>query len=136
MRGPEGFARRAHEVAFERFLRREGNRVQQQIEPVRFASNLAKKICDLFVFRDVTRMKRRPFAEFAHQFFDIFLQSLTLIIEDQFRAGRGPCFGNRPRNAAFVRHPENDTDLACQNLIRHDASPYAPFPPRKTEGKP
>ena len=66
-------------------------------------------------------MKQRSLAELAHQLLDVFLQPFALVIENQFRAGRGPRFRNRPRDAPLVRYSEYDADFSRQNLLRHNA---------------
>ena len=58
-------------------------------------------------------------AKFADQLLDVFLQPFALVIENQSRAGRGPCLGDRPGDAALVRDAENDAGFACENLFLH-----------------
>ena len=127
VRRPKRLPRRADEIALERFLRRERHRVQHQIEPVRFPADLREKLRDLRVARNIAGKQRRAFAKLPHQFLDVLLQPLALIIENQTRPGRSPRLGDRPRDAPLVRHAENDANLPRQNLVRHNASPYPPF---------
>ena len=98
---------------------RGGNRVQQKIEPIRLLADFAKKICNLLVFGNVAWKERRRCAELSNQLFDVFLQALPLIIENQFRARSRPCFGNCPRDAALVCDTEHDAGFPSENLFLH-----------------
>src|SRR5258708_5438361 len=95
--------------------------MQQQIEPISFAANFAEKIRDISIVRNIARMKRRPFAELADELLDVLLQALALIVKNQFCARGGPGFGNRPGDAALVRHAEDDASFSGQNLWSHRA---------------
>src|ERR1043166_998947 len=119
MRGTERFARRADEIAFQRFFRREGERMEHKIDMIGFAAHFFEKSLDLGVARHVAREKRRVLSELADEFFHIFFQSLALIIENQSRAGGGPGLGNRPGDTALVRHSEDYAGLSCQYLLNH-----------------
>ena len=119
MGGAERFAGGADKIAFQRFLWGERQRVQHQIKPTSLAAHFFKKCADFFVARNVARHQWRFLSKFSDQFLDVFLQSLALIIKNEARAGAGPRFSNRPRDAALVRHAENETDLPFQNLLSH-----------------
>ena len=121
MRGPKRFARRADEIALERFLRRERDRVEEQIEPLGLAADFFEKGSDLLRLSRRRRDKAACFAELADEFLDVFLQALALIIENQARARRGPSLGDRPGDAAFIRDAEDDAGFACENLFCHNA---------------
>src|SRR5207248_8580266 len=127
VRRAKSFAGRADKITFERFLGRESNGMQHEIEPVGFATDLPEKFGDVLVFGHVAWPKWRSFAKFAHQLLDIFLQALALVIENQLRSGRGPRFRDGPRDTPLVRHAKDKTELACENLLRHNALTIAAF---------
>ena len=99
-------------IAFERFLRRERDRMQQKIDPISLASHFLEKRLDLGIVRNVAWKQRRLFPELADQFLDVLFQPFALIIEDQACPGIRPGFRDRPRDAALVRHAENNTGFA------------------------
>ena len=125
MRDSKRFAGCAQEIAFERFLRRERNRMEQQIDTISFAADFFEKCFDLGIVGNVTRKKRRFLAERGREFLHVFLQSLALIIENQTRAGVRPCLRDRPRDAALVRHTKYQANFSCQDLLSHRRATYA-----------
>ena len=82
-------------------------------------ANVFEKCFDLIVARHIAGKQRSLFSELAGQFLDIFLQPFALIIENQARTRRGPSFCDRPGDAAFVRHAEDEADFSCQNFVGH-----------------
>ena len=116
VRGPKRLACRTHKIAFERFLGRERDGMQHKIDTVGFAANFFKKRRDFFVAGNIARKQRGLFAKFTHEFLDVFLQPLALIIENQFCASIRPRFRDCPGDAAFVRHAKNDADFTGQDL--------------------
>ena len=80
---------------------------------------------DLFVLRDIARVKRSARAKFTDEFLDVFLQAFALVIKNESCSSRGPCLGDRPRDAALVRDAEDDAGFACENLFRHNVRTLA-----------
>src|SRR5947207_5887235 len=133
MRDPECFARCAEKIAFQCFLRREGKRMKHKVDMFGFGAHLFEESLDLVIARHITWKKRRFFSKLADELFQVFFQSLALIIKNQSRAGRGPRPRNRPGNAAFIRHAEDHAGFSCQNLLSHKTpSPYARLVRRKS----
>src|SRR5436305_7800963 len=120
MRGPKSVARGAKEIAFQRFLRRESNRVEKKIKAIGLGLHLFKKRRDLAVARDVARIERRLRAEFGDEFLDVFLEPFTLVIENEARAGRRPNLCDSPCDASFIGDPEDDARFSRQKLIPHN----------------
>src|SRR6185437_2213919 len=98
--------------------------MQQKFNLLRLAPNFFKKRSDLGIIRNVAWKQWRLLSELADQFFDVLLQPFALVVKDQTRAGIRPGFRNRPRNAALVRHAENDARFAGQNLLLHTERQY------------
>ena len=67
MRHPKCISRRTHEVAFERFLRCERDRVQKQIQSIRLAAHFLKELRDLFVAGNIAGIKWNIFTKFADE---------------------------------------------------------------------
>src|SRR5437660_11783966 len=119
MRDPECFACCAEKVTFQRFLGREGEGMQHKIDLIGFAAHLFEKSFDLAIARHITRKKRRFFSKLADELFQIFSQSLALIIKNQSLAGPGPRLCNRSSHAALIRDAEDDAAFAGQTLLSH-----------------
>ena len=71
----------ADKVAFQRFLRREGDRVQQQVQFAEFLTDDAEDAGDFVVFGHIARQNQCVRAEGASQLLDIFFQPLALVRE-------------------------------------------------------
>src|SRR5437870_12661155 len=118
MRDPECFARCAEKITFQRFLGREGEGMQHKIDLIGFAAHLFEKSFDLAIARHITRKKRRFFSKLADELFQIFSQSLALIIKNQSRAGRAPRLSIRPTNPPLIPPPEDAPPCSCQTSLR------------------
>jgi hypothetical protein len=57
-----------------------------------------------------------------------FSFKLASIIKNQARTRGGPSFGDRPCDAALVRHAENHADFFRQNLLRNKLCTIRAFP--------
>jgi hypothetical protein len=103
----------------ERLARREGDAVEEEVDPVGPFGDLAEKALDLLVGGDVAGENRRLGAEGGGQFLDVFLQPLALVIEDQFGARLMPGLRDGPGDAALVGDAENNTGFTGQRKMTH-----------------
>src|SRR6266571_492150 len=110
MRNAKRFPRRAYEITFKCFFRRERERMEQKIDMIGFAADFFKEALDLGVARNVAGEQRRFFSESGRQFLNIFFQPLALVIKNQTRARGRPRLSNCPGNAALIRNTENNSN--------------------------
>src|SRR2546423_259634 len=127
MRGAERFARCAHEIAFQSFLRRKRDRMQEKIDSIRFPAHFFEEILYFGVVRHVAWKERNLFTESRGQFLHVFFQPLALIVENQPCAGIRPCLRDCPCNRALVRDTEDKTDFSFQNGLGHTRSTITAF---------
>ena len=113
VRDAERFARCAHKVALKRLARSVSQRVKHQIDVISFVSYAFEKSFDLIVAGNVAGKQRSFLPKFADQFLHVFFQPFALIIKNQARTGGGPRLGDRPGDAALVRHPKDQADFFC-----------------------
>src|SRR5262245_27557459 len=71
---------------------------------------------DLFVVSDVALKGLRAF-EALSQLFDLVLEAVVLVIKNELRALARRRFRNRPRDALFVRHSQDQAFLAFKKHI-------------------
>src|SRR5436853_6382711 len=96
--------------------------MQQEIDPIGFATDFFEKRFDLGIIRDIAREKWRFFSKCSRQFLDVFFQALALVIENQTCTGFRPSLRDRPCNAALVRDTKNNSNLSFQHGLRHKRS--------------
>ena len=112
VRDPERFARCAHKIAFKRFARSVSKRVKHQINTIGLPPHTFKECFDLIVAGNVAGKQWSFLSKFADQFLHVFFQPFALIIKNQARTSGGPRLGDRPCNAALVRHPKYQADFS------------------------
>ena len=88
-----------------------------------FCFTSPKKALDLLVGTDVAGKDGRVGAEGPGEFLDVLLEPLALVVENQFRAGAMPCLRDRPGDAAFVGHAEDDAGFAGQGKVAAHGRP-------------
>ena len=114
VRHAECLAAGVHKIAFERLFRREGDGVQQQMQPAEFLARFVEHARDVIVLRHITFHQQRVCAERAGEFLDIFLEPLALVGEGQFGARLVPCLGNSPGDGALVGDTEDDAVFSSE----------------------
>src|SRR5262249_25901991 len=131
MGSAEGLARGREKSSFERFLWRERNRMEHQIQTRRVPAHLFEKSIDLLVASNIAGIKRSIGTKLAHQVLDVFFQTLALVIENQTGSSAGPGFRNRPGDAPFVRDSEDDAVFTRENFFCHNRSTLPGLPTMK-----
>jgi hypothetical protein len=81
--GEKRFAAGVEVFAAERFARREGDAVNQEVEPAKLLADLSKRLVDFFLFRDVAGEQQRAGHRFVRQAFDVFFQAIALVSESE-----------------------------------------------------
>lgn len=123
VRHAKRFALGVNEAAFERFARRKRNAVQEKINARNARFDLSEKGLQLRVIAGIARQNRDFnigfYAQRLRQLFDTLAQTLALIIENQIRSGVRPRARDAPRDAALVRHAENQTGFAREYFFAH-----------------
>ena len=118
MRGLESVARGVDEVVLQIFARREGDGVDERVEPAELLADFAEHAVDLGVVGDVARQDERVRHGRA-ELFDVLLQPLALIGEGQPHPLARQRLRDGPGDGALVGDAENDSGLPFQQ--RHDA---------------
>src|SRR5438132_7034608 len=96
--------------------------MKQKIDTISFSADFFEKTLYFGIARNVARKERCLLAKGGGQFFDVFLQSLALIIENQTCARGRPRLCNCPGDAALVRNAEHNSDLSFQHGLGHTRS--------------
>src|SRR5262249_40320166 len=106
-------------VAFQGLSRSGRKRVKHQIDAIGLPPHAFEEGFDLLIAGNIAGKQWSFLSKLAYQFFDIFLYSLALVIENQLRPRGGPRLGDRPSDAALICDSEDKADFSCQNLLGH-----------------
>ena len=114
MRDAKGLAAGVDELAFQRFLRRKGHRVQQQMQLAELLADRLEDAGDLLVLGHIAGQDQRVGAERAGQFLDVFLEAFALVGEGELRARLVPGLRDGPGDGAFVGDAEDDSEFSSE----------------------
>ncbi len=112
-RSPEALARRVDKVSGQFFPRCICNRMNQEIEFARFLSDAVHQRLDLRIVSCITHERLRA-RQGSDQFFNVLLQALILIVEEELRALAGGGLSDRPGDAVLVGHAHDQPCFAGQ----------------------
>ena len=113
-RHPEPLARRIREAALEILRGREGNRVDEQIQPtVERLADLGEDARDVLVGADVALGDERA-RDLPRELADVRFDALALVGEGQPRSPVGEALRDRPRDRALVRDAQDQSGLAFE----------------------
>ncbi len=107
-RGRETLACRIDKLAGELFPRCKCEGMNEKVEPSKLFLYLLHQRCDLSIASHVTGEGLGP-RHGGGEFFDILLQPLILIVEQEPRSLAGCRLSNGPCDAVLVRHTDNQT---------------------------
>src|SRR5262249_8108138 len=105
---------RVHEFAFERLLRREGDRMQEQVQFSELLPHALEHVGDILISCHVAGYQQRVRAERSGEFLDVFLEALALIGEGEPRPGPVPSLRDGPGDGALVSDTEYDPEFSSE----------------------